>query len=78
MAEYSTSILLEDALSSDTDELKHENINGIITNRGLDKSLAYYTKRNEDITRNVFSQIYDYYNLGEAKEQFLKNRNNRI
>ena len=78
LAEYSTSVLLEDALSSDTDELKHENINGVITKDGSDKSLAYYTKRNVEIARNVFSQIYDYYNLGEAKEEFLSDKNNLV
>ena len=77
IAEYSTSILLEDALSSDTDELKHENINGVITKGGSNKSLAYYAKRNTDTARNVFAQIYEYYNLDKATQEFLQDKNNR-
>ena len=76
IAEYATSILLEDALSADTDDLRHENINGVITKDGSNKSLPYYTKGNVKIARNVFNQIYNYYNLGQAKQEFLKDKNN--
>ena len=78
LAEYATSILLEDALSSDTDDLKHENINGVITKEGSNKSLPYYTKGNVNVAKKIFSQIYNYYNLSEAKEEFLKDKNNTI
>lgn len=76
IAEYSTSILVSDALSEGTDKILKENMNGIVTEEGLNKSLKYGTIRNKEAAREVYSGIYNEFNLGEAKQEFLKNKNN--
>ena len=78
VAEYSTSILLEDALSTDSSTVRAENIDGIITRNGSDASFAYSVKGNKEAAKETFTYLYDTFDLGQAKKEFLSHRNNLV
>ena len=63
IGEYSTSILLEDALRTDSDKVSYQNINGIITKNGSNKLLAYGTKRNQEVAYKTYLSLYQFYIL---------------
>lgn len=75
LAEYSTSILLSDYLSSDSNPYGKEQIDGIITEKGELASLPYANKKNETIASKVFKDIFETYSLDEAQDKFLGNSN---
>lgn len=69
IAEYGSSILAADMLSkSDTPDVK--NIDGTINKRGFDAVLAYTQKSKAEAAAKLYSNIYNTYNLGEAKQNF--------
>jgi len=78
IAEHSTSILLADALSKDTQTLGSENIDGTFTNKGENAMLPYYKLSNYEIASKTFQSIYKAYGLDKAQEEFLSNPNNTI
>lgn len=71
LAEYSTSILFEDALSYDDKDLSKDSIDGIINKEGQNESMNYYAKRNQDVAFRTYQALYQSYNLGDAQEEFL-------
>ena len=76
LAEYSTSILLSDALSTNGNEVSAKNINGIVTNEGLNAILPYGLKANNEAAYKTYSYLYDFYKLGDAQKEFLNNPDN--
>jgi len=75
IGEYSTTILVSDALSRG-DKITPDNIKGIVTNEGLNKSLVFANKKNFDMAYKTYSALYDYYNLGCAQYNFISDKNN--
>ncbi len=76
LAEYSTSILLSDALSTNNQEISPENIDGVVTNKGLDSIAPFAEKNNVNEAYKTYSYLYDFYKLGEAQKEFLSDSNN--
>ncbi len=69
LAEYSTTILAADGLSDDK-------LDGVINNKGENKSLAFANKKNKKAAKQVFLNLYNTYNLQSAQAEFLKDKNN--
>ncbi len=69
IAEYGTSILAADMLSK-SDVPDTANIDGTINKKGFDAVLAYTQKSNAAAAAKLYSNIYNTYNLGEAKKEF--------
>ena len=68
-AEYASSILAADMLSkSDTPD--PANIDGTINKKGFNALLAYTQKSNAEAAAKLYSNIYNTYNLEEAKKDF--------
>lgn len=61
--EYATTILAADILSKGSDDVK--NVDGTISNKGMNAVLAYSKMSNADAAAKLYSTIYDTYNLGE-------------
>jgi len=78
IAEYSASILASDMLSKNENTLDSANIDGKINKKGLYASLAYANEKNEINANADYTAIYNAYNLGEAKTEFLKDSNNTL
>lgn len=76
VAEYSTSILMSDMLSSEDGKLDAGNISGEITEKGLDNLPAYTNKKNIDVVSNIVSSIYGHFGLEAAKTEFITDANN--
>lgn len=76
LAEYASSILLFDMLSTDSENLDVSNINGVITNQGEIAALPYVSVRNLNVATEVFKSIYQHYDLQLAQKEFLANDNN--
>ena len=77
IAEYSTSMLLADMLDEDG-PVDVRNIDGIITNKGENKLLAYGLANNKDIAYKTYLSLYQGYNLSEACRKFVSDANNII
>ncbi len=71
IAEYSVSILVSDMLSNGQ-------IDGTVTNRGENASLAYANAKNAAAAKHVAENLYNKYDLGTAQEEFLKDENNLV
>ena len=69
IAEYGSSILAADMLSK-SDIPNTSNIDGTINKKGFDAVLAYTQKSNAEAAAKLYSNIYNTYNLGEAKNSF--------
>lgn len=69
IAEYGSSILAADMLSK-SDIPNTSNIDGTINKKGFDAVLAYTQKSNADAAAKLYSNIYNTYNLGDAKKDF--------
>lgn len=68
-AEYGTTILAADMFSkSDTPDTK--NIDGTINAKGMNKILEYTYKSNAEAAANLYSTLYNQYNLGDAMKKF--------
>lgn len=78
VGEYSTSILLADMLSTNTQELDPKDIKGEINNDGQNNSLPYINKKNLAQASEIFKGIYDYFGLNKATEEFKADQNNTI
>ena len=76
LAEYSTSILLSDALSTNDKEISVNNIDGVVTNKGLNAINPFSEKNNVSEAYKTYSYLYDFYKLGEAQKEFLSDSNN--
>ena len=74
IGEYATSILLSDMLSTDENNFSVKNINGKITNKGENALLI--NSGNREVQYTAYKYLYDYYNLGQAKRDFIQNPNN--
>ena len=69
LAEYSTTILTADMLSkSDTPDIN--NIDGTINNKGLSKVYEYTQKSNAQAATQLYSSLYNKFNLGEEVKKF--------
>jgi len=69
VAEYGSSIMAADMLSkSETPDIK--NIDGTINRQGFNALLAYTQKSKAEAAAKLYSNIYNTYNLGEAKKEF--------
>ena len=72
VAEYSSSILAADMLSkSNTPDIN--NIDGTINRQGFNALLKYTQKSNAEAAAKLYSNIYNIYNLAEAKKDFNPN-----
>ena len=72
IAEYSSSIIAADMLSkSSKPDMK--NIDGTINRNGFNALLKYTQKSNAEAAAKLYSNIYNTYNLGEAKKDFNPN-----
>lgn len=72
VAEYSSSILAADMLSkSNTPDIN--NIDGTINRQGFNALLKYTQKSNAEAAAKLYSNIYNTYNLAEAKKDFNPN-----
>ena len=69
IAEYGSSILAADMLSK-SDVPNTSNIDGTINKKGFDAVLAYTQKSNAEAAAKLYSNIYNTYNLGDAKKDF--------
>jgi len=69
IAEYSTSILAADMLSKSSTP-NPANIDGTINKNGFNAVLAYTQKSKAEAAAKLYSNIYNTYNLGEAKNDF--------
>lgn len=76
LAEYASSILLFDMLSTDTESLDVSNITGTITNQGEIAALSYVSEQNIDKAADVFKSLYQHYDLQSAQKEFLGDDNN--
>ncbi len=76
LGEYSTSILLEDALSTNDNYFDIRNINGTLTNKGENALFKYGLNSNYPIAKATYHQIYNAYGLNYAQQNFLHNLNN--
>ena len=65
IAEYSTSILLSKSSTPNP-----ANIDGTINKNGFNAVLAYTQKSKAEAAAKLYSNIYNTYNLGEAKNDF--------
>ena len=70
VAEYATSILLEDSLSSENGE-----INGKVTNKGQNESVKYIRKDYLSDAYIKYKTLYYSYGLDKAKTEFLSKLN---
>ncbi len=72
IAEYGSSIIAADLLSkSDSPDIN--NVDGTINKKGFDALLRYTQKSNAEAAAKLYSNIYNTYNLGEAKKDFNPN-----
>ena len=72
IAEYGTTILAADMFSkSDTPDTN--NIDGTINAKGMNKILEYTHKSNAEAAANLYSNLYNKYNLGDAMNNFNPN-----
>lgn len=78
LAEFSASILLEDALSKDDSRFDEHNVDGSVTDQGETAGTEYLEKDNYAMARIVFKKIYKLFNLGQAQKDFLSDKNNIV
>lgn len=78
LAEYSASILLQDAMSTDDSCFNMKNINGTLNSQGEAGVLRYAMTNNFDIARATYKNIYKAYGLNSAQQNFLSEENNLI
>lgn len=76
LAEYSATILLEDALSKDDSSFDIKNINGNINNQGENALWKYAKKSNYASTKATLNNIYKTYDLARAQKDFTHNLDN--
>lgn len=77
LAEYSASIILEDALSKDEIFDEH-NVTGCVTEKGEDRAIDYFEPYNYTNSRITFKKIYRTFHLEKAQERFLADKNNLV
>ncbi|MCM1266076.1 MAG: hypothetical protein NC200_07745 [Candidatus Gastranaerophilales bacterium] len=79
VAEYATSTLTEDILSSAKGfEIDSSKIDGVINNDGSNKTFALNLKSNEKKASEIYSKLYNELGLESAQEEFIKNTNNLV
>ena len=78
LGEYSASVIVQDMMSENQDELTDKNFNGVITDVGQTSSLCLVNKDNKAVARNIFSAVYKDYNLAQAQNDFLSDENNLV
>ena len=69
IAEYGSSIVAADILSK-SNNADLNNIDGTINRKGFNALLKYTQKSNAAAAAKLYSNIYNTYNLGEAKKDF--------
>ena len=79
VAEYASSILVEDMLSSNKDgNLKPKDVNGRINYIGQNKLLSFANIKNYETAHNIFKQVYKDFKLEKALSEFISNPNNMV
>jgi|GEM_PF-1323420 len=78
LAEYSSTIIATDMFSKDNSKVDVNNINGTINDKGLASVQALVNGKNIEKANEILTAIYNAYNLGEAKTEFLKDSNNTL
>lgn len=71
-AEYASTLLAADALSK-SEDANPDNIDGTINKKGFDALLAYTQKSKAEAAANLYSSLYNKYQLGEAQKEFKPN-----
>lgn len=78
VAEYGASILVEDMLSTDSSSLNAKNVTGEITDEGQINLLSFASKQNYAPAFETYKAVYKDFKLDEAKQEFLKDKNNLV
>lgn len=80
VAEYATSLLTADMLSSNPDysSLSPKDATGEISRTGTQRTLPFFSKDTLKVSQNFFKSIYRHWNLGAEQEKFVSNPNNLI
>lgn len=78
LAEYATSTMATDMLDSLDEKTMPtvNNIDGVITNKGENSALKLYTKNNIQQAKQIFTNLYNTFNLNNAMNEFKSNQNN--
>ena len=78
LAEYATSTMATDMLDSLDEKTMPtvNNIDGVITNKGENAALKLYTKNNIQPAKQIFTNLYNTFNLNNAMNEFKSNQNN--
>lgn len=78
LAEYATSTMATDMLDSLDEKTMPtvNNIDGVITNNGENAALKLYTKNNIQPAKQIFTNLYNTFNLNNAMNEFKSNQNN--
>lgn len=78
IAEYATSTLATDMLDNITDKSAPtvKDVDGVITNKGENASLKLYMKNNVQPAKQIFTNLYNTFNLNSAMNEFKSNQNN--
>ena len=69
IAEYSTNILTADMLSK-SEKPDTANIDGTINNKGMERVMKYAQKSNAEAAANLYTGLYNKYNLADAVKDF--------
>lgn len=78
LSEYATSTLIFDMLSTDSQNLDFDNVDGTITNEGHIASLCLINKKNHEMASQIFSTVHEKFNLDNAEAEFFADKNNLI
>ena len=78
IAEYATSIMAADMLDGDQTKCDVKNLDGVITNKGEDASMALYMKQNVQNAKALFNEIHKTFQLDKAMNEFKSDPNNMV
>lgn len=78
IGEYGASLIVEDMLSTNPNELNIKNITGEINTEGQNRLLSFAAIHNYEQALNTYKAIHSDFKLDEAKDEFLKDKNNQI
>ena len=78
IAEYATSTMAADMLDGDQTKCDVKNLDGVITNKGEDASMALYMKQNIQNAKALFNEIHKTFQLDKAMNEFKSDPNNMV
>ena len=79
ISEYATSTLTEDILSSAKGfNINPKEVDGLINNTGANKAFALNLEKHEKIASEIYTNLYNEFNLKDAMNEFKSDKNNLI